>query len=140
MRNILSIDFGTKRVGLASSEGQDKIAFSRKPIIYSNYKNLISTLTSIIKDEDFNLILIGLPLGLEEKETQMSNKIKKFSEDLKENLDGDIEITFWNEVFTSKLAKNNLRNLNSRDSIDSESARIFLQEFLDHNSETNEKK
>jgi putative transcription antitermination factor YqgF len=129
MQKILSIDFGSKRVGLAEAK-DSPIAFAIDPIAYSDYKNMLSDLAKMIKAFEYSKILIGLPLGYENKETEMSKKVRSFSSDLEKALEGEYEIIFWNEVFTSEIAKTNLKGL--KKSIDSESARIILQEYLDN--------
>lgn len=135
MQKILSIDFGTKRVGLASYEEGNVLAFSDSPIIYSDYGVMIGQLTELIKNQNYNMIILGLPLGIDNKETQMSQKVRLFCDDLKKELNPAIQIIMWNEILTSKVAGNNLRKMKFSKSIDSESARIILQEYLDHNNE-----
>lgn len=130
MPKIISIDFGLKRVGLAEA---DSIAFPLEAITYNEYTKLLELLTSLIKANSYEKILIGLPLGYDEKETEMSKKVRLFSEDLEESLGEGYEIIFWNEVLTSELAKQNLQGM--KKSIDSESARIILQEYLDFQNE-----
>jgi putative Holliday junction resolvase len=129
---ILSIDFGTKRVGLALSDETLTFAYRLEPI--ENYKNesvLISNINMLAKKEDVNLLLLGLPLGVEEKDTEMSKKITLFAQTLK-NLTG-LSVKTVNETYTSRQAYSNLGRNRGKKSIDSESARILLQEYLDDN-------
>lgn len=139
MSKILSIDFGLRRVGLAIADSRDSIAFSTEPIKYKNYLNLINILQQFINKEKYSIIVIGIPLGYEQKETQMSLQVRAFAEDIKKDIIQEVKIEFWNEVLTSKMAHFNLRKSRNKSSIDSESARIILQEYLDYQIEKNGK-
>ncbi len=132
MGKILAIDYGTKKLGIALSDETQTIAYSDSPIFAKDDKSAISQITEITQKEEVEKIILGLPLGYEQKPTQMSEKIKKFKEKLQQSV--NIDILLWNEVGTSKLALEGIMSsgLKSK-SIDSESARIILQEYLDNN-------
>lgn len=132
MQKILSIDFGSKRVGLAEAD-DNLIAFAIDPITYTDYNKMLSEIITLINVEGYSKLIIGLPLGYEYKETQMSKVVRSFATDLKKELGGAYEIIFWNEVLTSEMAKKNLQG--TKKSVDSEAARIILQEYLDHKNE-----
>lgn len=134
-KNFLGIDFGLKRTGIATSHFQDRIAFGQEPIVTTDENTLISKLTQVIATHNIGTIVIGMPLGLQEKDTQMSKKVRSFIKKLTEHLDKNIAIVEWNEVLTSKIASTNLKMTKNKSSIDSESARIILQEFLDFQNE-----
>lgn len=132
MEKFLAIDFGLKRIGLAEADSESMIAFTLQALEYKSYEKALGSLVKKIIDDGYTKVLIGLPLGYENKETQMSIKIREFSEDLKKEIPENISISFLNEVLTSELAKSNLKRSGKKDSIDSESARIILQEYLDN--------
>jgi putative Holliday junction resolvase len=121
----LAIDFGTKNVGLAVSDESEIFSFQHSTI--QNDKNLLENLLEIIQRESIQSIVLGLPLGNENKPTQMSNKVLEFKAEL-EKFTG-LTVQTWNEVMTSKQAAQNLSN---KDKIDQVSAQIILQEFLEH--------
>jgi RNase H-fold protein (predicted Holliday junction resolvase) len=62
----------------------------------------------------------------------MSRIVKKFAEKLKKKIDTEIKIAFTNEVLTSKQAEQGRSKKFKKEKSDSEAARIFLQEYLDH--------
>jgi putative Holliday junction resolvase len=130
MGRFLSIDYGTKRVGLALSDESNTLAFSITPLSNNREEELIRKIKDIVKKYTIQKIVVGLPLGLENKETQMSQQIRSFTKNLQASI--HIEVILLNETLTSEMAKINLRSLKKRKSIDSESARILLQEFLDN--------
>ncbi|MFS8131391.1 MAG: Holliday junction resolvase RuvX [Candidatus Dojkabacteria bacterium] len=127
---ILSIDFGTKRVGLALSDETETFAHRIDPIEnYIDEKELIIKLAKIIEFEKISEVLVGLPLGVDEKETEMSKKISSFVQSLRSIINSSVKTV--NETYTTKMAYSNLGRAKGKKSIDSESARILLQEYLD---------
>lgn len=125
---IIALDYGTKRVGLAITEDTERIAVSSTPIHYREESTLFENIDEIIKKYTPKIVVLGLPLGNDDKPTQMSQKVKLFAQKLKETF--GVEIVFWNEVMTSHAASQFAKNDKSG-KLDSESARIILQEYLD---------
>ena len=130
MGKILAIDYGRKRMGIALADNDLKLAFALNSITSPDLKKLFSLVLSKIEEIKPNQILVGYPLGLDQKPTQMSNEIDSFISNLQNAT--AIEVVRWNEVGTSKIAMNNIRSSRNK-SIDSEAARIILQEYLDFN-------
>jgi putative holliday junction resolvase len=130
---ILAIDYGTKRIGLAISDETETIAMPISPIISSKANYIFDELAKLKEKFKINKIVIGSPLGLDNKPTLMSNEIKQFGENLSAKI--MIELIFWNETLTSHIAKKNLNKADRSGKLDSESARIILQEYLDFQKE-----
>lgn len=130
MGRVLAIDYGRKRIGLALSDETQTIAQSIQRIDVPDEPAdfVVQELKQLAKDNDIQLILVGLPLGLDEKPTQMSQEVESFVAKITPTL--QIECKLWNETSTSELAKMNLKG-NIKERIDSEAARIMLQEYLD---------
>jgi len=136
---ILSIDYGTKRVGLALSDETQTFAHRIEPIVnFKDEKELLIKLAKLIEFEQAAEIIIGLPLGVDEKDTEMSKKIQNFVQTLKTIVKSSVKTV--NETYTTRSAYSNLGINKSIKSIDSESARILLQEYLDDKKLREEKK
>jgi putative holliday junction resolvase len=122
---ILAIDFGKAKIGLALADTETKIAFAYKTI--PNDKHLWNVLAGIVKEKRVKKIIIGLPdYATGEKPALV------FGEKLKEKL--NIEVVFQNEMFTTKMAQENIKargekNIARKD--DAEAAKIILQDWLD---------
>ncbi len=124
---ILSIDHGTKKIGLAVS---DELGITARPlsVIYIKNKNQATDkIIDIIKSQNCQKVLIGIPFGYGGEDSLQTKIVKEFARDLKKNI--DIEIVFWDESYSSKEAISNLCGRTRRD-IDSESAKIILLEYL----------
>lgn len=124
----LSIDHGEKRIGFAISDEDGYIATPlRQRIVSTNVSDIQVTIEEI-NEHNPDQILVGVPLGLEGKETQQSRRISAYINKIK--MLTIIPILTWNESYSSVQAKQIAKKKRTRD-IDSESARIILQEYLD---------
>ena len=130
---ILSIDHGEKRVGLAISDENEKLASRFLTVENKSLDNLIKKIKNVVLEKNISKIILGIPIGFKGESAQTRN-IKGFSANLSENI--DIPIIEINEIFTSKMAEENLKKAgikseNIKEIIDQEAARIILQDYLD---------
>ena len=130
---ILSIDYGDKRIGLAISDENGKLVSRFLTLENRSQKKSIAEIKKVILEKNIWKIIIGIPIGFRGESAQ-TRDIKKFSAKLNENI--EIPIIEINEVFTSKMAEENLlqagvKSKNIKEFIDQEAARIILQDYLD---------
>jgi putative Holliday junction resolvase len=117
--NILSVDFGTKNIGLAWVDtGIGAV------LPFGVAKN-VKEVSEIIMNEKINLVVIGLPLGTDGKENANTERVRKFSEELKKNINAPVE--FIDERFSS-LAADRMGEGVSRDE---RSAMLILETYLE---------
>lgn len=138
----LGIDYGEKRVGIAVTDENKKYSFSRD-FIDNNAKFHISLL-KIIKEENISKIILGYPLNMSTQKTIQTLKVEDFRNKLEEFLKKnsiEAEIVFFDEMFTSKIAESYLRDSCLKKSkrqnkglVDSTSAQIILQDYIDKTS------
>lgn len=132
---ILSIDFGSRRVGVAVSDALGLLAHDREPLRYQSISKLIQQICGIIAAENIAKIVIGLPLHMDGTEGEMAAQVRRFHTQLAEKV--NIPIVLWDERFTSVQAERLLseRGISfSRDKgeIDRLAAVFILQSYLDH--------
>jgi len=125
---VISFDFGTKRLGVAVSDDSEKVAVTTSPIIYSKEEELFKSLEDLFRKYSPKLVVLGIPLGYGDKPTKMSLVVKDFANMLKTKYSQ--EVILWNEVMTS-VAASQFAKKDKSGKLDSESARIILQEYLD---------
>jgi putative Holliday junction resolvase len=127
-KRILAIDYGTKRIGLAITD-EDASYSLKLPLLHSEEldSNVQRILNLVIKN-DIGRIVVGYPLSEEFGKTKMTELIDEFILSLEEK-NPNLKVIRWNETLTSKAAKVNLRNTKIKN-LDSEAARIILEEFL----------
>jgi putative Holliday junction resolvase len=133
MSKILSIDFGTKRCGIAVTDESQIIASGLTTV---ETKNLMSFLSNYFRNNDVEKLIIGEPKTMNNEQSVIEPKIIEFIEKIK-NRFLHLEIVRVDERFTSKLAfqamidaglkKNQRRN---KQTVDMVSATIILQDFL----------
>ena len=136
MSRYLAIDHGSKRIGLALSDPMKIIAKPYKTITYNNLVDLYNLLIEIIKEEDVECIVLGLPLGMKGQETTQTKHVLEFKEKLKLKI--QIPIILQDERLSSLSAEKSLiqqkvKTGHNKSHIDKTAAAIFLQQYLDTN-------
>lgn len=105
MGKIFALDYGKVRVGLASCSPQLKI-----PTPYMTFQMLktleksAEELSKILKREQCEILVVGLPLELSGKEGPMSQETRLFISHLTQHLP-DVKIEFLDERLTSAQAE-----------------------------------
>lgn len=135
----LCLDYGEKRIGVAVSDESKSYSFSRG--VLSNDSGLEGILLSMIDTENIEKIVLGYPLDLSSEKTEVTLKVEEFKEKLEKLLAKHskvADIEYFDERLSSRLARENmlssgLKKSKRRDKglIDSISAQIILQDFLD---------
>lgn len=133
MKRILCLDYGEKRIGLALSDPLKIIAYPYKTIINFGLKSLKYEIKKIIASETVESIVIGLPIGLNGKDTIQTQKVREFRLQI---LDLNIPIYFEDERLSSLAAAKSMKMEKiktgfNKGIIDKRAAAIILQQFLD---------
>ncbi len=133
LSRIMSIDYGTVRIGLALSDPLQIIANPFK-VIQNSGEEVFSEINSIIKSEKVGKIIVGLPVNLEGKDTKKTTEVRDFFEKLKNRI--SIPIIYWDESYSSAEAEEMLKKMGksikeSRKVVDKFAASIILKSYLD---------
>lgn len=139
MGRIACIDYGKARLGLAVSDERAILAQSRPfiPAARSLEETAKRVAEELKKQGPLTTILIGLPLHLSGKESPMSEEVRKFADLL--GAFCSTPIVLWDERLSTAQADKSLKeaNLNRKKRaavVDSFSAALLLQGYLDRNS------
>ena len=124
MKKYLGIDFGSKRVGLATSDDLGKMAFPYSVIL--NDENILEKIEEIIKTENITDVVVGESKNFAGEPNKIMVEIEKFKETLEEKT--KIKVYFEPEFMTSQQAE---RGLGKNGMHDASAAAIILQSFLD---------
>ena len=135
MTRFLGVDYGGKRVGIAVSDEESKLAFPFK--ILKNNSELLDTIHNICGEENISEIVIGESLNLSGGENIIMQEIKEFTEKLSEL---NLPIHFEKEFLTSVEArgregkeKNDARKIKKEisEKVDASAAALILQRYMD---------
>ncbi len=120
----LAIDYGTKRVGLATSDDGGTMAFPLRVLL--NSRSLAAHIAKICRDEHIDTIVMGESLNFQNKHNTIMGAITSFAATLKEET--GLPFVFMNEVLSSQEA---MRIQGDNAENDASAATIVLQSYLD---------
>ena len=136
MARVLAIDYGKKRTGIAVTDPLQIIATGLETI---NSHELIPFLKNYFVQESVELIIIGLPLNLDESDTHGTAPAKKAIERLQKAFP-QIPVKSVDERYTSKMAVNAMLDMGMKKkdrqikgNVDVIAATIMLQAYMEHN-------
>lgn len=134
MGRVLALDYGDSKIGVAISDPMRIIAKPIKVIKNSNFNSVLKEINNIIIEFKIKEILIGFPITLKNKKSLQTEKVIKFIDLLKENI--ELPIHSYDERLTSKMAIKSLilqgvKTGHNKKDIDKTAAAIFLQNYLD---------
>lgn len=122
----LGLDYGSKRIGVAISDTEGRIAFPKTTIFNRSQRGTLKQLTALIEQEKISKIVVGLPSSLGGKDTDQTRLVRSFASVLaRETL---LSVEFENEMLTTRLAA---QSGVSKNHMDESSAALILQSYLD---------
>ena len=131
---IMAFDFGTQKMGMAV--GQSLIE-SANPLALFPMKDGIPNwdeLLKIVKQYQPNLFLVGLPLNMDETESELSARARKFARRLRHQT--NTETLMVDERLTTREARGELENYQTQGrknvSADSIAAALFIESWYRH--------
>jgi putative Holliday junction resolvase len=131
---ILSLDHGTRRIGVAVSDELKIIATPLEYIPAEPLDNVIARLQTLIREKDVELILIGMPRNMDGTFGPAAQKVKEFITALQPHINTPFKT--WDERLTSVMAnrallEGNVRRADRKQKVDKMAAAILLQSYLD---------
>ena len=130
----MSLDLGTKWIGVAVSDELQILTRPVRTITRTSWKKTLLLVKDILNEFDAVALVIGLPYNFDGSESEMSAEARRLARSFSLSL--DIPIFLQDERSTSYEAKSRLwgqgKTLKeSRRLVDSEAASIILADFLD---------
>lgn len=130
MPKLLGIDYGDKRIGVATTDESQDFVFPGNTIENSN--NTIQNICHIIDIENIETVVVGFPVRLSGKESEQSEKIKKFVKALQNKI--NIPVVLEDERLTSQMAERLLRDIpgmrKPKGNIDRQAAVLILESYI----------
>ncbi len=133
MPRILSIDYGSKRTGLAVTDPLKIIATGLTGL---HTKDLENFLTEYFKNEQVELVIIGHPINWDDSDTHATPLVQAFINRFKKVFP-NMPIEKVDERFTSKMAVQSMvesgmkrKDRQNKNLVDEIAAIIMLQQYL----------
>ena len=129
---IMAFDFGTQKTGMAVGSS---LIESATPLALLPMKDGIPNwdeLLKIVKQHQPNLFLVGLPLNMDESESELSTRARKFARRLRHQT--NIETLMVDERLTTREARDELEHYQSQGrakklAADSLAAALFIESW-----------
>jgi putative Holliday junction resolvase len=137
---ILGVDPGERRIGLASSDSETKIASPLVSVDARNTEQALAAIASQCEQLAVEQIVVGLPLRLDGSEGEAARRARRFADKLKART--GLAVVMWDERLTSRaagrvLGEAGVRGAKRRQSVDPIAAALILQGYLDSGSADN---
>jgi len=132
---ILGFDFGKRRIGVAVGQSATHTASSLETVSHGRQPDW-QAIDRLVREWKPELMLVGLPLGPEGDETDMSRAARKFGDKLAKRY--SLDVAYADERLSSRAAQSrfaelrasgNLRRKHS-DQLDAMAAQIILENWL----------
>lgn len=136
MGQILAIDYGKKRCGLAATDDLQLIASALDTV---ETADLLDYLKKYFSQNKVEIVVVGQPVDLKGNMSEVETDILKFIERFQQEFPA-IKVERFDERFTSKIASyfisqsgKNKKQRQEKGLIDKVSATLILQQYLEQN-------
>lgn len=120
----LAIDFGERRIGLATSDATGTLATPRRTVRRTSDRAAIEEIAGFARREEVEGLVVGVPHHADGRENALAPRVRSFARKLSESL--ALPVEFVNEHLTSRAAAERYPS----DEIDAAAAAVLLDDFL----------
>ena len=136
MNRLLGIDFGTRRIGLALSDPTGTLASPLPFLENTGIPEVVSKLKELVQSHGVETVVVGLPRNMDGTYGPSADKVREFISQIQPQLSA--KIVTQDERLTTAQASRGLSQIGLsqrelRKKVDSSSASLILQQFLDRN-------
>ena len=130
-KRLLGFDFGLKQIGVASGQTLTSSATGLTILKAVDGIPKWDQVEKPLKEWSPDLVVVGLPLNMDDSESDLSNRARKFARRLQGRF--AVEVEMVDERLTSREAKSIGRDQRTQDltKIDHIAASLILQSWLD---------
>ena len=124
---ILAIDFGLKKVGLAIGNTLTKTSMPINTIFYKSKQELFNLLEKHVIEWKPEFIIIGNPLNMDQTESEMSKLAEKFSTQFSRKFNLAVELV------DERLSSFEAKEFTKDDNLDAMAAKLILDSWMNNN-------
>lgn len=135
MKRFLGVDCGSKRIGLAVGDDATRMASPLTTVeVQGTVAQQVAAVVQAAKGYDFDALVVGLPLNMDDSEGPASKSARKFGEALAQAM--ALPLSFMDERLSTHAASDllipaGLTRKKMRARVDRVAAQVLLQAFLD---------
>ena len=134
MARVLGIDLGSRRIGVAVSDGLGLTAQPRATILRHGGVRDIDAIAAAVKDAQADRIVLGLPLDCEGQEGPAAQRARVFGDKLRTALHLPVELideSFSTVEAEAVLLAADVSRARRKQVVDKMAAAVILQRWLD---------
>jgi putative Holliday junction resolvase len=128
MARILAVDFGEKRIGLATSDASGSLATPRVTLRRKSDAAVIEELAGFCQREEIALTVFGIPRSPEGVESPIAARVRSFAAKFGEKT--GLPVHFHEETLTSDEAARRLTRRARPEDLDRAAAAVLLEDYL----------
>lgn len=133
MTRLVGVDHGTRRIGLAVGDTETGVAFERAALHSRTLAGAADAVAAFAAREGAVAIVLGLPLNMDRTEGEQAVRVRAFAAALEQR---GLTVIYEDERLSSWEAANQgagagRRLARRKGTLDSASARVILQQYLD---------
>ena len=136
MARVLGIDLGSRRIGVAVSDGLGLFAQPRATIARHGGVRDLDAIAAAVKEADADRIVLGLPLDCEGQEGPAAQRARVFGDKLRAALNLPVELideSYSTVEAEAVLLAANVSRARRKEVVDKMAAAVILQRWLDAN-------
>ena len=132
---VLGVDLGAKRIGLAVSDAEGRVAFPAGAIESRGAARDVTALAQVVRERGVGCVVIGLPIHMSGRRGPEAEAALHFAEALAQQTGVPVETL--DERWTSREAERSLREMGrtakkrARGEVDAIAATLLLRSFLE---------
>ncbi len=127
---ILAVDFGERRIGLATSDASGRIATPRRTLLRRDDASAAEEIGRFCREEEVERVVFGIPRSPEGVESPFASRVRSFAEKFRKA--SGLPVAFHEETLTSREAQARLPPGAPRQEVDRVAAAVLLEDFLRH--------
>jgi putative Holliday junction resolvase len=154
--NILAVDYGRARMGLAIANSETRMAQPLSTMERVNRNEDMRRLRELVREHGVKQIVVGLPLRLDGTRGEMAEEVERFAQRLRKQIGVPVELvderlTSWEAerlleevqgrfIHDEKLAGSRKpKKASAKMTVDAVAASVILKEYLERQEATGEK-
>ena len=131
---IMGLDVGTKRIGVAVSDGTGTLAQGKRVVLRTSDAKALDEIGRMIEELGIATVVVGMPLNMNGTKGPSAGGAERFGSKLAEK--AGVHVVYWDERLSTKeiedmMIRSSVRRKDRRNIIDKMAAQLILQNYLD---------